>query len=388
MPHITFYHFQVFPKLHLLSSVNLYYFQFVLKNVSITKYLNHFQVFPKFHLLSSVNLLRFAISRLLENGSTVQISTIKSTPRREVDKRASQTSSAKTTIAKTPKTTSSKTSSTTSNSSNETPLKRPTDTSNQTPSTDKRFSRSVPMNLNNWDLEMEDPLEQVTVQHSEKKSSIRRRLVSSALEHTTPRSPVTPDVAIMEEIDELSNTLDDIIETMEDVEKPIKKRTKATPAEKLRSEIQDLCTTLDYLLDSSEEEELDRDLKTFESITLKKDVITPVTSPVTPVKTSAFSRVPSSKRRQLPSTASLSKTPNKASPLATNPRTPEKRTSIRNRTPTKSDSRQNQHSEIDQSPLRESQNKKVKKTPCYAIPHLTIPYHSMPAIPYHTITIP
>lgn len=275
----------------------------------------------------------------------MQISTIKSTPRREAN---NATTSTKTGIEETPRSTARKPS-TTSTSSIETPLKDP----EGTPAMDKRFSRSVPMNLNNndWDLEMEDPLEQVSVTKSAKKPSVRRRLVSSALELRTPRTPATPDFAIMEEIDELSNTLDDLMETMDDVEKEKEK----TVSEKRQSkEIKDLCTTIDYLLDSSEEEELDRDLNTLSAVKTKEVV--------TPVKTSAFTKVttPSNKRRQLPSTTNTFKKPLDKD----NSREARTNSVTRKDNSKKTDENKYRDSKSsEQSPVSKSENDKPKRIP-------------------------
>ena len=140
----------------------------------------------------------------------------------------------------------------------------------QTTPLGNRFSKSVPLNLsaNDWDLEMEDPLEEVSVNKSEKKGNTGRESATEATKRlgTTPlassRTPGTPDFAIMEEIEGLSNTLDNLLKSLEDFDEDLgedkvdKKRPKGA-----NRELKDLCTTLDYMLDSSEEEELDRDLE-------------------------------------------------------------------------------------------------------------------------------
>lgn len=209
------------------------------------------------------------------SGSTVQISTIKSTPRREINK-------------STPSKTGNKTESTTDIVN--TP--RPTPRDKGKPR-DRQFS-SVPLNLDraDWDLEMEDPLEQVSINHSDKKS----RRVLSAFELRTPRTPATSDFAIIEEIEELSNTLDDLMESLEDDDTGQEQSVHTKIPEKRQSpkEIKDLYTTIDYLLNSSEEEELDRDLSIFEKE--RKNVST------THTKKSAFTKIttPSNKQRQLP----------------------------------------------------------------------------------------
>lgn len=120
---------------------------------------------------------------------------------------------------------------------------------------------------------------------------------------TPTRMPsTTPDVAIMEEIEGLSNTLDDLMESMvEDTSEDCHSNTNTKKKGPVVQEepIKDLCTTLDYMLDSSEEEELDHDLNQWKT---REGSVSELSSPAS--STSAFSKVsfrsPSSKSTTTP----------------------------------------------------------------------------------------